>query len=74
MRTTRNIVARVREMNRGRTDPAIKRLPENQSSALEERLVNVVNVEFVVLGMSGGDAVFRTEHIHEAFLSYRSES
>jgi hypothetical protein len=32
------------------------------------------NVEFVVLGVSGGDAVFRTEHVHEAFLSYRSES
>jgi hypothetical protein len=61
-------------MNRGRTDPAIKRLPENPSSALGERLVNVVNVEFVLLGMSGGDALFRTEHIHEAFLSYRSES
>jgi hypothetical protein len=56
-------------MNRGRTDPAIKRLPENPSCALGERLVNVVNVEFVVLGMSGGDALFRTEHIHEAFLS-----
>jgi hypothetical protein len=58
-------------MNRERTDPAIKRLPENQSSALGERLVNV---EFMVLGMSGGDAVFRTEHIHEALVSYRSES
>jgi hypothetical protein len=64
-------------MNRGRTDSAIKQLPENPSSALGERLVNVVNVvnvEFVVLGMSGGDGPFRTEHIHEAFLSYRSES
>ena len=45
MRTTRNTVARVREMNRKRTDPAIKRLPENPSFALGERLVNVVNVE-----------------------------